>query len=248
LINETYNDQYQLFFRQAYALHKRRLEQGDIFNTGGKRMKIAVTSNGSTLDDQVEARFGRSPYFIFANPDTLEFESMPNPNMSLGGGAGPQSAQLMAEKGVSVVLTGNCGPNAFQTFGAAGIQVITGVSGRVREAVEKFKFGQLAQSAAPTVQSHFGMGRGMGGGKGLGSGRGMCGRRGMGGGAGGGSRWFTGTEDMESASSDTSQTSALSEKKEIETLKQTSRELRRQLEAIEGRLNVLSAKKTGILA
>jgi predicted Fe-Mo cluster-binding NifX family protein len=98
-------------------------------------MKIAITSNGSTLDDQVETRFGRSPYFIFANPDTLEFESMPNPNMSLGGGAGPQSAQLMAEKGVSVVLTGNCGPNAFQTFGAAGIQVITGISGRVREAV-----------------------------------------------------------------------------------------------------------------
>lgn len=95
-------------------------------------MKIAITSNGSTLDDQVETRFGRSPYFIFANPDTLEFESMPNPNMSLGGGAGPQSAQLMAEKGVSVVLTGNCGPNAFQTFGAAGIQVITGISGRVR--------------------------------------------------------------------------------------------------------------------
>ncbi len=31
------------------------------------------------------------------------------------------------------------------------------------------------------------------------------------------------------------------------TSKQTSLELRRQLEAIEGRLNVLSAKKTGIL-
>ena len=50
-------------------------------------MKIAITSNGTTLDDPVEARFGRCPYFIFVNPDTLEFESIPNPNMSLGGGA-----------------------------------------------------------------------------------------------------------------------------------------------------------------
>ncbi len=141
-------------------------------------MKIAVTSNGTTLDDQVEARFGRCPYFIFVDSDTLVFESMPNPNMSLGGGAGPQSAQLMAAKGVSVVLTGNCGSNAFQTFGAAGIQVITGVSGRVREAVEKFKSGQLAQAVAPTVQSHFETRRGMGGGKNSGGGRG--GGRGMG--------------------------------------------------------------------
>ncbi|MBI5590389.1 MAG: NifB/NifX family molybdenum-iron cluster-binding protein [Deltaproteobacteria bacterium] len=167
-----------------------------------------------------------------------KFESIPNPNISLSGGAGPQSAQLMAEKGVSVVLTGNCGPNAFQTFGAAGIQVITGVSGRIREAVEKFKSGQLTQSAAPTVQSHFGMRHGMGGGKGLGGGRSM----------GGGSRWFTGMEDRELPSSDASQTNALSEKEEIESLKQTSQELRRQLEAIESRLVVLAAPKTGILA
>ena len=216
-------------------------------------MKIAISSNGSTLDEQVEARFGRCPYFIFVNPDTLEFESIPNPNMSLGGGAGPQSAQLMAGKGVSVVLTGNCGPNAFQTFGVAGIQVITGVSGRVREAVVKFKSGQLSQSVAPTVQSHFGMGRCLGGGKGLGGGRGMgggkCGGQGGGRGIGGsssmgvGSRWFTGTEDVEVPSPDESQTKALSEKEEIENLKQTAQDLRRQLEAIEGRLGDLAGNK-----
>lgn len=217
-------------------------------------MKIALSSSGSTLDDQVEARFGRCPYFIFVNPDTLEFESIPNPNMSLSGGAGPQSAKLMAEKGVTVVLTGNCGPNAFQTFGAAGVQVITGVSGRVREAVAKFKSSQLAQAVTPTVQSHFGMGRGMGGGRGLGGGRGMdggkCDGRGMGGGGdmGGGSRWFTGMEDLEPADSNASQTKALSEKTEIETLKQTSQELRRQLEAIENRLGVLAASKAEKLA
>ena len=217
-------------------------------------MKIAISSNGPTLDDLVESRFGRCPCFIFVNPDTLEFETIPNPNMSLGGVAGPQSALLMAEKGVSVVLTGNCGPNAFQTFGAAGIQVVTGVSGRVRDAVEKFKSGQLTQSAAPTVQSHFGTNRGMGGGMGvgagLGGGRGMGGGRGGGRGMGGcgGSRWSAGMAGRDLISSNASQTEAVSRKEETEDLKQTVLDLGRQLADIEGRLNDLTDNKRGNLS
>jgi predicted Fe-Mo cluster-binding NifX family protein len=103
----------------------------------------------------------------------MQFEALPNPNLSFGGGVGIQSASLMAEKGANVVLTGNCGPNAFRTFEAAGIQVVTGVSGIVRAAVERFKNGLLKESAAPNQQSRCGGGRG--GGKGLGRGLGMGG-------------------------------------------------------------------------
>lgn len=158
-------------------------------------VKIAVSSSGPKLEDEVEARFGRCPYFLIVDPPTMVFEALPNPNVSLGGGAGPQSARMMSEKGVSVVLTGNCGPNALQTFGAAGIQVITGVRGKVRDAVERFQSGQLNGSEIQNVQPGGDMagGRaaGMGGGRGMG-GRGMggCGKgggRGMGGcGKGGG--------------------------------------------------------------
>lgn len=138
-------------------------------------MKIAISSTGSTLDDSVEMRFGRCAHFIVIDPESMEFEAIQNPNIAAGGGAGIQSAQMMAEKDVTVMLTGNCGPNAFQTFGAAGIQVITGVSGIVREAVEQFKGGKLKATNAPNVQSHFGMGGGMGRGMGGGMGRGMGG-------------------------------------------------------------------------
>jgi predicted Fe-Mo cluster-binding NifX family protein len=133
-----------------------------------KMMKISVSSTGPTLDDHVEARFGRCAYFLVIDPDTLAFEPIQNPNISAGGGAGIQSAQLLADKDVKVVLTGNCGPNAFQTFGAAGIQVITGMTGQVRQAVQMYKSGALAGTSQPNVQSHFGMG----GGGGMGSGRG----------------------------------------------------------------------------
>jgi len=141
-------------------------------------MKIAVSSSGPTLDDSVEARFGRCAYFLVIDPDTLEFEPIQNPNIALGHGAGIQSAQLLANKGVTVVLTGNCGPNAFQTFGAAGIQVITGVIGQVREAVRMYKSGGMTSASGPNVQGHFGTG--MGGGRGMGRGMGMGGGMGRG--------------------------------------------------------------------
>jgi predicted Fe-Mo cluster-binding NifX family protein len=67
-------------------------------------MKIAVTSTGSTLDDNVEARFGRCAHFVIIDTDTMQYEAIENPNIALGGGAGIQSAQLMSEKGVTTVL------------------------------------------------------------------------------------------------------------------------------------------------
>ena len=138
-------------------------------------MKIGITSTGPTLDDNVEARFGRCAYFLIVDTDTMQFETVENPNIALGGGAGIQSAQLMSEKGVTAVLTGNCGPNAFNVFGQAGIRVIVGVSGHARNAVEQFKAGVFSSASRPNVASHFGMG---GGGSGMGRGRGMG--RGMG--------------------------------------------------------------------
>ena len=164
-------------------------------------MKIAVTSTGPTLDDNVEARFGRCAHFVIIDTDTMQYEAIENPNISLGGGAGIQSAQLMSKKGVTVVLTGNCGPNAFNVFGQAGIQVIVGISGHVRNAVEQFKAGAFSSASEPNVGSHFGMDTapagptptgqpktipfGQGGGRGMG--RGISGGRGMGKGMGRGS-------------------------------------------------------------
>ena len=171
-------------------------------------MKIAVTSTGPTLDDNVEARFGRCAYFFVIDTDTMEYEAIENPNIALGGGAGIQSAQLMSEKGVTAVLTGNCGPNAFDVFGQAGIQVIVGVSGPVHNAVEQFKAGAFSSASGPNVASHFGMnaapagptpteqpmtgpigqGPGTGRGLGMGGGRGMGRGMGRGGGMGRGMR------------------------------------------------------------
>ncbi|MFC1645815.1 NifB/NifX family molybdenum-iron cluster-binding protein [Candidatus Omnitrophota bacterium] len=119
--------------------------------------KVCVTSEGNDLDSKVDPRFGRCQYFIFVDADTPGFEAIQNPNIESMGGAGIQSGQLVAEKKAKTVLTGNVGPNAFQTLQSAGIDVVTGISGTVKEAIEKYKRGELKPTQGPSVNSKFGM-------------------------------------------------------------------------------------------
>jgi predicted Fe-Mo cluster-binding NifX family protein len=89
--------------------------------------------------------------------DTLEYEAIKNPNIDAMGGAGIQSGQLVAGRQVKAVITGNVGPNAFQTLKSAGIEVITGISGRVKEAIEKYKKGDFSVAQGPSTASHSGV-------------------------------------------------------------------------------------------
>jgi predicted Fe-Mo cluster-binding NifX family protein len=138
-------------------------------------MRIAITSVGKELDSNLDPRFGRCSYFLIIETDDLSFEVFENENAALGGGAGIQSAQFVASKGAQAVITGNCGPNALQTFTAAGVQVIDGQAGTIKDIVNKYKNGALTPTTEANARRHAGTG-------GIGMGRG----RGMGGGGGGG--------------------------------------------------------------
>jgi predicted Fe-Mo cluster-binding NifX family protein len=141
-------------------------------------MKIAISATGPSLDADVEPRFGRCPYFLITDPETLEFEAMDNSAAMAAGGAGISAAQAIANKDVQTLLTGNCGPNAYQVLAAAGIQIITGVSGKVKSAIEDYRLGKLRAGDQANVPDHFGLGGGSGMGRGMG--RGMGKGRGMG--------------------------------------------------------------------
>ena len=186
-------------------------------------MRIAVSATGPSLDAEVDPRFGRCQYFVIVDPDTMEFEAFENSNVMAGGGAGISTAQTIANMGVQLVLTGNCGPNAYQTLAAAGVQVITGVSGAVRDAIDSYKAGRLQATSQPSVGSHYGMGGGMGTGGGMGMGRGM-GRGVM--------MPPVGTHPQ-----------AQSPEQEMEMLKGQTEMLRQQLEAIQRRIEELGGKK-----
>lgn len=128
-------------------------------------MKIAITASRPDLDSDVDSRFGRCGYFIILDPETMDFEAIENDSAMASGGAGVSAAQLIAGQGVETLLTGNCGPKAYQALSAAGIKVMTGVTGKIEKAVQSYKTGELQESSQANVTEHFGTTSGAGFGK-----------------------------------------------------------------------------------
>jgi len=121
-------------------------------------MKVCLSSTGDNLDAQIDMRFGRCRYFLFVDTDSMKFEAVDNANIASAGGAGIRSAQLIADKEAQVLLSGNVGPNAFDVLNAAGIKIYSGISGSIKEALEKLKSGELNETSGPDVGSKFGFG------------------------------------------------------------------------------------------
>jgi predicted Fe-Mo cluster-binding NifX family protein len=119
-------------------------------------MKICITSTGDGLESAVDPRFGRCPFFIVADTETGEFKALVNPSTQASGGAGIQSAQLVANEGAEAVLTGSVGPNASQALSSFNIRIFVGISGSVKEAIQAYKGNKLKEVTGPTVREHFG--------------------------------------------------------------------------------------------
>lgn len=198
-------------------------------------MKIAVSAVNKGLDAQIDPRFGRCQFFIIVDSETMNFENLPNTSRSASRGAGIQAAQTVANNGVKLVLTGSVGPNASQVLSTAGIDVITGVSSTIREAVERFKNGQLqtvtSSPSSPTafrIERGYGMGLRRGGGRGMGRGYG----RGL---------WRWQTEESVTPPTRSQVTSPspsiMSKEQEIQKLEEQIKSLEEQLEEIKKLLN-----------
>ena len=114
-------------------------------------MKIAISSMGTDLDAQIDPRFGRCAYFIIVNTNDMSFEVIDNESIASGGGAGIESARLVASKGARVTVSGNVGPNAVRALSAAGIEIYLANTGIIREVIEKYNRGYLDLVQLPNV-------------------------------------------------------------------------------------------------
>lgn len=123
--------------------------------------RVCVTSTGASEQDAVDPRFGRCAYYMISDGPTTDMRAVENTARMLGNGAGIQAAQMLANMGITIVLTGDLGPNAFRVLRASGIRTFRTLGGTVQEAVADYLDGKLAEIDGPTGPGHHG-GRGFG--------------------------------------------------------------------------------------
>jgi len=128
---------------------------------GLRSEKVCVTSAGASAQDAVDPRFGRCAYFMISDGPRTNLKAVENTARALGNGAGIQAAQMLANMGITIVLTGDLGPNAFRVLRATGIRTFRTHGGTVQQAVADYFEAKLTEIDGPTGPGHHG-GRGFG--------------------------------------------------------------------------------------
>ena len=119
-------------------------------------MRLAVTAEGNTQDSPVDERFGRARWFVLYDSESDEYESVDNSaSADAMQGAGPKTAELLADRKVDVVITGHCGPKAYMALKQAGIEVFVNAEGTIAEAIGKYNAGELTSAEGPDVRGHW---------------------------------------------------------------------------------------------
>lgn len=142
-----------------YAIHGRKKQlspqpdacQGTANKLEKQMSKIAISSEGPTLEDLLDPRFGRAGGFVIYDPETKKTEYINNGTaQSMSQGAGIQAAETVAKAGVKVLLTGFVGPKAFQALDAGGVKVVQDLNGlTVGQAIERYESGQVKMAGGP---------------------------------------------------------------------------------------------------
>jgi predicted Fe-Mo cluster-binding NifX family protein len=108
-------------------------------------MKIAVSSTGKNLTDEVSEVFARCPYFIIVeieNKKIQKIETIENKIANQLGQAGISAAQLIAEKDIKAVITKNIGPRALDVLNQFNISIYAG-DGIIEKVLQEFIGGKL---------------------------------------------------------------------------------------------------------
>lgn len=114
-------------------------------------MRVILTATSPSIDSSVDGRFGRGSYFIVVDTDTMEWQAHSNAGIGAPGGAGTLAAQFVADQGARAVISGDFGPNAYHALQTAGIGMyLLGTSTSVKDAIQRFKSGQLQRMGTPT--------------------------------------------------------------------------------------------------
>jgi predicted Fe-Mo cluster-binding NifX family protein len=106
-------------------------------------MKIAVAVDGV----EVSQHFGHCQSYMVATVEDgkiVSREDVPNPGHEPG-----RLPMLMHELGVNCLLVGGIGPRAVDMLSGFGIEVVSGVSGKIDDVLSQYLAGELKGAENP---------------------------------------------------------------------------------------------------
>ncbi len=108
-------------------------------------MRIAISADDKNgLESVVSPHFGRCPHYILVDVEGQEIKAVKAvDNPYYGRHAPGQVPTFINERGANVMLTGGMGGRAIAFFERFGIEAVTGASGTVRYALERYLGGEL---------------------------------------------------------------------------------------------------------
>lgn len=87
-------------------------------------MKVAISTNGNSRDSQVDSRFGRCAYFAIYDTESRQLDFIENTARTAEEGAGPAAVGLVANCGVSKIVSGEFGFKIKGMLGDLHIQMV----------------------------------------------------------------------------------------------------------------------------
>jgi predicted Fe-Mo cluster-binding NifX family protein len=108
-------------------------------------MRIAISADDNNgLDSVVSPHFGRCPHYILADVEGHEVQAVQAVDNPYYGQHSPGMVPgFIRSHGVNVMLTGGMGRRAIGFFEQYGIEAVSGASGTVRHALERYLGGEL---------------------------------------------------------------------------------------------------------
>jgi predicted Fe-Mo cluster-binding NifX family protein len=117
-------------------------------------MKIAVAAEDNKGSEAfLSEHFGRCPFYMLVDVDNGEIKDVAAVESPFYGSHGQpgEVPAFIKEIGAQVIIAGGMGPKAIGFFEQYGIQVVTGVSGTVREVVQRYLDGKV-EGATPCME------------------------------------------------------------------------------------------------
>jgi predicted Fe-Mo cluster-binding NifX family protein len=113
-------------------------------------MKIVVSATGQDMESDIDETFHRCSFYLIVDTTTNSHKTLENTVRDRPDEIGAMVGQIVADKGIDIVITADIGPKAFEIFNRYGIKIYR-ANGKIDDVISEFSKGKLSEITKPTI-------------------------------------------------------------------------------------------------